>query len=1237
MAISFVSPSYRAASSDLTIAISPLGLVELADEEFEVHGPRLNRYASNWAFYLGHHWSYRREIGEPQPVFNWCEAFSDFLTNFCLTGGVNFKSPKVTEAIVPQMLDTIWEEHQPMGKDALLWEILQQGCTVPEAEALTPEGWKNLYELEAHPDLPIATLNPETGDFEWQPFSLNVFAHDGPLVRYKGQRVDHLLTPGHDVWVQQSKTYTVRGGKRWDHGSKWRKRKAAETSGPTWTFRGGADRFDGSLVMPTIPASRQKPEYVFPSPEAMVRFIGWWVAEGSVSDSGQIGLGQSLQKNPYQYTEIRGLLHELGIANRVTPARDKFGRPHQMLVCNVGVARWLIKEFGQRDKERRLPAWVKELPEALLDLLLKTLRKGDGDTGGERTWRYSTVSQRLADDVQEIAIKLGYLTQVSSEERLSPQQTMWRVHVDPRGLMSVPRSTQEHYTGEVWCPTVANGLWFMRMNGRAVVTGNSVSGDCFIKVAFDPAFTDPAGFEHPSKIRILPMNSAFCFPEFHPHDMTRMIRFKMKYRFWGCHRTDVEALTRRGWKFHDEILPDDELLTIDPVTDEIHWGPVRSVNVYDYDGEMIEWRGRVNASATPNHRWLGELPSGERKTIHGEFVSHDTPVKTRLVVGGGTPLAFVDQPKWSDELVETVGWYLTEGLEHYNQTGFHTIRISQHKDSPYIGELRRLAAYWKAEGLTCNEWKPTSKGMIDFYCGKGLNAVLADVAPQKQLTPEFISSLTHGQAVLLRSVLLAGDGNIRRGSVRWTQIDEGRKDGYQMLCAMLGTRTTQEASGEKVQELQSRYIGSRYLNEERVHYKGQVWCPVVDTGYFMARRQGNTYWTGNTALEGTRQVFSYTELWTEQAMQSFINDELVEDQENPLGRIPFVHIANRKVPSSPWGLSDIQDITDLNRIYNETMTLLLDIVNYYASPTTIIMGAKSSNLERGPKKVWAVPNEKAKVENLTLGAELGEALKLVELIKEKMHEIVGVPIGVLGQDQQISNTSGVALQLQYLPLMQKFRQKTTQYASGLVRLNELLILVAAVYKPEMLELDETRDPPLEEGQLTVLDPEDPLTLRNTVEFGSPLPLDMLLLLNEAAMKMQMGLESKEGALRLMGEPNPAEKLQELMDELHQDMLEQTSLDLVRAQGQMMIAMLTGVPPEGAEPTQSGPAAQPAGGVPSAGGPGVSSAPGAQPTGVGGQPFADDPDVQEILQKFSTLSAGTKIPQLRNPLKGGDDD
>jgi hypothetical protein len=576
MAISFVSPSYRAASSDLTIAISPLGLVELADEEFEVHGPRLNRYASNWAFYLGHHWSYRREIGEPQMTFNWCKAFSDFLTNFALTNGVNFRSPHATEAIIPELLRTVWEEHQPQGKTAVLWEAMQQG---------------------------------------------------------------------------------------------------------------------------------------------------------------------------------------------------------------------------------------------------------------------------------------------------------------------------------------------------------SVSGDCFIKVAFEDGYEDPAGNEHPPRIRILPLNSAFVFPEYHPHDMTRLIRLKLKYRFWG------------------------------------------------------------------------------------------------------------------------------------------------------------------------------------------------------------------------------------------------------------------------------------------------------------------------TALEGTRQVFSFTELWTEDAMQAFINDELVESQENPLGVIPFVHISNTRVPSSPWGLSDIQDVTDLNRQYNETATLISDIINYYASPTTVIIGAKANNLERGPKKVWAIPNDKARIENLELNSQIEGPLNYLETLKDKMHELVGIPVNALGQPQAISNTSGVALSLQFLPLIQKFKQKTTQYEAGFSMLNEIIIRTAALYMPELLQLDPNRDAPLEDGQLSVLDPRDPLTYRNTVEFASPLPIDKLIALNEIQMEMGLGLESKRGALRKLGEAYPAEKLEELLNELHQDALEQGALNLLNSQINVLIGMLTGQQP-GQESGAEG--AQPPGsqnGVTSAGGSDVSTAGGAQPP----QPnIMDDPEVQNLYQQINTMAQGTKQVQIRNPLKGQND-
>ena len=102
--LDFSPPSYRAASSDLTISISPLGLVELADEEFEVHGPRLNRYSLNWAMYLGHHWGYRREQGEMQIAVNYYRAFNDYLSRFTFGNGLHFRSPKATESIVPYRL-----------------------------------------------------------------------------------------------------------------------------------------------------------------------------------------------------------------------------------------------------------------------------------------------------------------------------------------------------------------------------------------------------------------------------------------------------------------------------------------------------------------------------------------------------------------------------------------------------------------------------------------------------------------------------------------------------------------------------------------------------------------------------------------------------------------------------------------------------------------------------------------------------------------------------------------------------------------------------------------------------------------------------------------------------------------------------------------------------------------------------------------------------------------------------
>jgi Phage portal protein, SPP1 Gp6-like len=374
-----------------------------------------------------------------------------------------------------------------------------------------------------------------------------------------------------------------------------------------------------------------------------------------------------------------------------------------------------------------------------------------------------------------------------------------------------------------------------------------------------------------------------------------------------------------------------------------------------------------------------------------------------------------------------------------------------------------------------------------------------------------------------------------------------------------------------------------------------------------------------TSLEGTRQVYTYTELMTDEMIEEYINDELIDQRPNPLGRIPVVHIANVPVSASPWGLSDIYDIIPLNREFNEKMTEISDIINYHAAPVTIITGAKASQLERGPKKVWAGLPKEAQVFNLEMQSQLQTPMAYVETIKRAMHEMTGVPETALGQVQPISNTSGVALSIQFQPLMNKRAMKMLQYSQGLEQINELIILTAAVFEPQLLVMDVTNTVP-ESDYLPQLDPRDPVTYRTTVVWQDPLPVDKLIKLNEVQVMLALGLTSKEGALRVLGEHFPNEVLAEIFDEQMEDALAQGALDMLRAQVAQAVMLATGMVPTpdgGAEP------------VPPAGGTDGGSA---GSGGASGGPPAPAPSgpVQDLMNELVQKAYGTKFAQRRVP-------
>ncbi len=369
-----------------------------------------------------------------------------------------------------------------------------------------------------------------------------------------------------------------------------------------------------------------------------------------------------------------------------------------------------------------------------------------------------------------------------------------------------------------------------------------------------------------------------------------------------------------------------------------------------------------------------------------------------------------------------------------------------------------------------------------------------------------------------------------------------------------------------------------------------------------------------TATDGTRTTYTYTEVLTDDRITEYINDDQVDDRPNPLGVVPVVHIKNIGISGSPWGKSDVDDVIPLNREYNNITNDIADIINYHASPVTIITGAKATNLEKGPKKVWGGLPKDAKVFNLESSVNLQGPLEYLEILKNSMHELSGVPETALGKMQPISNTSGVALAIQYQPLMQRTTLKQMQYGLGFKRINELILLTLYTYEPLTRAFDPTTEGIKKDAaQPDLIDITDPEAYQADIVWPSPLPVDNIVKLNEIQLKMALGLESKRSALNELGVEFPDEKLREIEEEQKQDVLAQGVLEFIKAAIDAGIFGAVGIQPNADSGKKDSSAAGSA--------PNPESAGMALKTGM---------DAKKIFDQVVTMAHGMKTPGRQEP-------
>lgn len=333
--------------------------------------------------------------------------------------------------------------------------------------------------------------------------------------------------------------------------------------------------------------------------------------------------------------------------------------------------------------------------------------------------------------------------------------------------------------------------------------------------------------------------------------------------YW-CADTQTELLSMRGWLKYDEVLVGDIIWTLNPAG-HAEWRPVLEVFKKHYDGEMISFESKqFSALVTPNHSWpVSNKNRRKQKKDPMKVVLKET---WKLAKHDQIPLArdpIFHESKHSPDFAELMGWWITDG----SNLPSNRIAIYQSHEANQT-KCDRIRTLLKNLGATFSENRHGS--MTHFRFANGLGKMMKLASPNKRLEMPFIESLSKDGRVALFNGLVGGDGSYIGSMPMFCSKTKSDTDAFQGLCALLGmsSRSTQiyvkpnliRTSNTMSPGCLMNYAYARWETKytrpgnNRMHpvpYSGIVWCPRTENGTFFARRNGHTYFTGNTMCRGT--------------------------------------------------------------------------------------------------------------------------------------------------------------------------------------------------------------------------------------------------------------------------------------------------------------------------------------------------------------------------------------------------
>lgn len=363
-------------------------------------------------------------------------------------------------------------------------------CFTPDHEYLTKDGWKFYNEITEADEL--GTFNPETKELTYENFTKRFeYDVDEDLVHFKNNWVDLKVTKNHGMLVKEKfNTYNSKD-------SNWKKVLAGEINYdfkiPNVINWRGEKSEEEAVIVNIYGRGDNKNEEIRIPINDYLRLIGYFISEGSFRFEKRNGdpyascVNITQQPSSKSYATMKELFDRLNFF-KVEDTKDR----NNWACYKRCIAEHIHILCGHGSKNKRIPRHLLNLKPEKLKILLDALMDGDGSrfstlkSGEINQNRYHTISPQLADDVQELAFKLGYAVRVERRKRDETRQDIYWIcwgrkesEMTRSGYSNNPtvytdEIEYEKYKGKVHCFELPSyHTLVVRRNGVINITFNS--------------------------------------------------------------------------------------------------------------------------------------------------------------------------------------------------------------------------------------------------------------------------------------------------------------------------------------------------------------------------------------------------------------------------------------------------------------------------------------------------------------------------------------------------------------------------------------------------------------------------------------------------------------------------------------------------------------------------------------------------------------------------------------------